>query len=217
MRPSRILALILFVLVFPGVVWAQQTTYIYACMKNNNGQVRIVASGEKCLPSERAIQWQAIATGGGAVPSTVPTPGPLKVVDQDGATLGLFVTTNIGTTAARQVGDLWVALPIVGTGLAISDPTGFFAFYQTSDCTSDAYLPAESSLLRTGYVMLSPTTNALALYYVSKSEVDRTTIKALMQGGACVPFVPSESMPLFGKVGSIDVSTYKAPFKIVQQ
>ncbi len=210
-----VLGLILVVLVFPASnAWAQQMT-IYGCVKTNNGQIRIVAAGEACLPSERSIQWSAGATV--AAPPPVLTPGPLRVIDQNGAAVGVLVTSGI---AAKQAGDLWVALPVTPMGFQSSAPTDVVGFYQTSDCSGDMYLPVDTgNLLRSGIV--APNSEAkLTLWYAGKPEVDRTTIQGYghYSGGTwtCTAFTPGPWMPLFGKAGTLDLSTLQAPFKIVQ-
>ena len=216
MRPTRVLvALILVVLVFPaGTVWAQEA--IYGCAKNNNGQLRLVAAGEACLPSEHPVQW----TAGSAEP-TLPAaaPGPLRVVDQNDTTLGLFTATAMGTAAARQVGDLWLALPVLPGGFQTTNPVTFMAFYLDDQCSSDPYLSVDtSSLLRGGFVM--PGAAGLAFSYPGTPEVDRTAIHGYARWVAgtwkCDSYTPAAWMPLFGKVGTLDLSTFQAPFKIVQ-
>jgi hypothetical protein len=229
MRPSRILALILVILVFPvGTVWAQQT--IYGCVKNANGQVRIVGAGEGCLPSEHAIQWAAsIPAQPPAVvpPSTVPPqpapapPGPLRVVDDNGTALGVFVSSVSGSTAARLVGNLWVALPLTSTtGFLVSNTTDVMPFYPTADCSGDAYLPIDTAnLLRPGFVMPG-SSGQLAFSYPGTPEVAGSAIQsyAFFNGASwvCGAFSPVPWMPLFGKMSTLDVSTFKGPFKIVQ-
>jgi hypothetical protein len=212
---SRVLALILVILVYPtATVWAQQT--IYGCVKNNNGQIRIVAAGEACLPSEHPIQW----TSGGAGPAAIPppaTPGPLRVLDRNGVSLGVFASPSY---AARQIGEVWVGLPVTATGFYMSDPSYFMPFYQTTDCSGDAYLPVDmNNMLRTGVVMPGAS-GQLVFSYPGKPDVDRATIHAYgrLVGGTwmCYSITPGNWMPLFGKVASVDVSTFQGPFKIVQ-
>ena len=41
-------------------------TLIHACVKKNNGQLRIVQPGETCLPSESSLHWPAAATASAA-------------------------------------------------------------------------------------------------------------------------------------------------------
>ena len=224
MRGSRVLALILVILIFPvGTVWAQQT--IYGCVKNANGQVRIVSAGERCLPSEHATQWSASTTT--PPPAVVPppevppppaAPGPLRVVDSNGDTLGLLVSTDSGNAAARLVGDTWLALPLTPAGFQVTNPFGLLPFYSNGTCSGDAYLPVDA-LLRSGFVMPAAS-GQLAFSYPSKPDVDRSAIKAYSYyDGAtwvCVAYNPPDYMPLFGKVATFDVSTFVVPFKIVQ-
>ena len=47
--------------------------------------------------------------------------------------------------AARLVGDQWVLMPVGASGFQVTDPAYFTTFYQTTDCSGDAYLPADSS------------------------------------------------------------------------
>ncbi len=216
MKRSRVLSLILVILVFPAsTVCAQQQ--VYGCVKNANGQIRIVAAGEACLPSEHPVQWAA----GGSGPVVVPpsTPGPLRVLDQNGATVGVFVPSGY---AAKQVGDVWVALPVLPTGFQVTAATGFMAFYQNADCSGDAYLQVDTTtLLRTGVVMADSNTGGLAFSFAGKPEVDRATIQAYARyvGGAWTcygGYTPQPWMTLFGKVATVDLKAYQAPFKIVQ-
>jgi len=216
MRPSRVLAVMLVVLAFSGSLWAQDV--IYGCVKNNNGQVRMVAAGEKCLPSEHAVLWQA---NGSTVPlpttpPTTPAPGPLKVVDQDGKALGWFVTSAAGSVAARLVDGDWLALPLTTNGFYTTSAAEFRTYYLTTDCSGDAYLPVDpNSLLRTGFVVGN------SFSYGSKPEVDRTAIHSygqLASGAfACTLYTPGYwAPPVYGKVMAVEVGTFNVPFKIVQ-
>ncbi len=216
MRRSRVLALILVVLVYPtATVWAQQE--IYGCVKNSNGQIRIVAAGEACLASEHPIQW----TLGGTGPATVPpptAPGPLRVLDQNGVSVGVFASPNY---AARLIGDLWVGLPVTATGFQVSSFTPYYQNYEGTTCLGDAYMAVDmNNMLRTGVVMTDASTGHLTFSYPGTPDVSRTTIRAYGQlvGGTwqCSPFTPGPWMPLFGKVTSVDVSTFQGPFRIVQ-
>ncbi len=214
MRSSRVLALIVAVLLFPSVVWAQQT--IYGCVKNGNGQIRIVSAGEACLPSEHAVQWPL----GGATAAAPPPapPAPLRVVDQQGVELGLFAGLNY---AVRHIGAGWYAVPLTlpPIGLQVSDPP--MTFYQQQNCGGEAYLPVDmNNVLRTG-VVTQGTSGQLLFWYPSLPDVDRTMIQSAgyFSGSTwtCIPsFTPGPWMPVFGKAASLDVSSFVAPFKIVQ-
>jgi hypothetical protein len=74
-------------------------------------------------------------------------------------------------------------------------------------------------VLRTGVVM-EGAPGQLTLSYPGTPEVDRTAIHAYgrFDGSVwkCYGFTPGAWMPLFGKVATVDVSAFQAPFKIVQ-
>ena len=64
------IAVALFVLSAPIVLAdGGDATLIHACVKKVNGQVRIVAADEGCLPSEVSVHWPAAAAAaaGGAI------------------------------------------------------------------------------------------------------------------------------------------------------
>ncbi len=214
MRPSRVLASIVIVLLVPVTVWAQQQT-IYGCVKNNNGQIRIVAAGGSCLPSEHGVQW----TLGGTAPASLPapTPGPLRVLDQNDVALGVLAAPGY---VARQIGDLWIALPVNETGFQITDPFSFLPYYQTTDCTGDQYLPVDATtLLRTGVVMTGA--NGQPIFsYASTPPFSYTTIHSVAYfngtGWTCYPTALNGFPRWFGKTASVDLGTFVAPFKIVQ-
>lgn len=216
MRRSRVLALIFVVMVFPtATVWAQQT--LYGCVKNNNGQIRMVAAGETCLPSEHPIQWAAAGSGVAAMPPPA-APGPLRVLDQNSVPIGLFASQSL---AARQIGTVWVGLPVNAAGFQVSDVSSFRPSYQSTDCTGDAYTSVDmTNMLRTGLVMNDAATGHLTFSYAGTPEVDRTTIHsyAWLTGGTwvCYTYTPGTWMPLFGKVTTVDLSAFVAPFKFVQ-
>ncbi len=211
MRSSRVLSSLLVILLIPASTVCAQQVY-NGCAKNNNGQLRIVLPGEACLPSEHPVQW----TSGGTTPTVVPpsTPGPLRVLDQNANAVGVLVTPG---AAAKQFGDLWVSLPVSSNGFQLA--TTFYTYYQTTACDGDAYLPVEATtLLRAGYVLSGSTGPAVS--YAGPTQVDRTAIQAYgryVNGTfTCTPYTPPMSMALFGKVVSVDVSSFVAPFKVVQ-
>ena len=112
-------------------------------------------------------------------------------------------------------------MPVGASGFQVTDPAYFTTFYQTTDCSGDAYLPADSStLLRSGTVLPGATAGQLVFTYAGKPEVDRTTIHAFARivGGlwTCYGYTPGPSSPPFGKAATIGVSSSGAPFKITQ-
>lgn len=204
MRPCRVLEIILVLMVFPtSTVFAQQV--LHGCVKNNNGQMRIVAEGEACLPSEHAVQWQAGAAS---------APQPLRVVDQNDVTVGLLASPNY---AARLEGDVWVGLPVTAAGFQMTEASRLPKVYQSTDCSGDAYLAVDmNNMLRTGFVVAGaggqPTFS-----YPGKPEVDRSAINSLHWGDWCISqWTAPAYMPLFGKMTTLGVSQFVGPFKVVQ-
>jgi len=76
-RRSLMLLLILFsIFAICLPIYADDST-IYACYKKNNGQLRIVNQGSKCLPSEVLISWNPAGSTGPAGPAgPAGPPGP---------------------------------------------------------------------------------------------------------------------------------------------
>ncbi len=218
MRPSRFLVLILVLLVFPVTVWAQQQQTIYACVKTNNGQMRFVGQYDKCLPSERAVSWAASASTTN-VPPAAPAAGPLKVVDQAGGTVGFFMPGPYSSLAARQAGDLWLAIPVTADGFLFNRQGDFLAYHVTPDCSGDMYLQVEpANILRTGFLIND---GGAKFYYPTKTQVDGAAIQAMgyYLGGnlVCSPWPGGLSPTLvFGKASIMDLGAFSGPFKVVQ-
>ncbi len=53
-----------FILLGSGAAVAMADTVITACAKKQNGQLRLVSSGDECRPSETVVQWIAAAPAG---------------------------------------------------------------------------------------------------------------------------------------------------------
>ena len=56
-----------FILLGSGATVAMADTVITACAKKQNGQLRLVSSGDECRPSETVVQWIAAAPAGPGV------------------------------------------------------------------------------------------------------------------------------------------------------
>lgn len=83
--------------VFAGQAsWAALTSHaadeqIFACVKTQNGQVRIVPAGARCLPSERAAAWSIEGPAGETGPAGPAGPqGPAGTAAQLSSPNGLF-------------------------------------------------------------------------------------------------------------------------------
>ncbi|MEK6371690.1 MAG: hypothetical protein AABO58_03245 [Acidobacteriota bacterium] len=74
------IALALAVLFTPSLLAdGGEPTLIHACVKNANGQVRIVSPTDTCLPSEHSLHWPATAAPPPPPPPPASTPGSVMV------------------------------------------------------------------------------------------------------------------------------------------
>jgi hypothetical protein len=213
MKRHGMLAFLLVTFVLPtSVVWAQQ---VNACVKDKQGQIRIVAPGEACLPSEHLVQWGT--SSGSGLPAANPALNPLRVVDSNGGLLGFYAGPG---GSVRQAGDVWVTIPAASSGFQFSDLSALMLFYQTTDCSGDPFLPIDTAnLARTG-LTIREQDGRTNFYYPSSFEVAGATIQAYERyDGAtwtCSPIAAPAWMPLFGRMASIDLTGFQAPFRIVQ-
>ncbi len=212
MRPWRVLETIVVLMVFPtSTVWAQEA--IHGCVKNNGGQIRIVAAGDACLPSEHPIQWP-VGEAGTPAPTVTPATPLLRVVDANGVEVGLLASPN---KAARVEGNVWIGLPAKAAGFDFTAATSVQRFYQSADCSGDAYLAVDmNNMLRTGSVV--DENGVRTFWYAGLPEVDRSTIHSVAVGQNCsVNITVPTYMPLFGMAATVDVTAFVAPFRVVQK
>jgi len=67
--------LVLGVFVLPRLAQTQQQTVLYAAVKKNNGQMRLISNPSECLPSEYVISWnQAGLQGPQGPPGAMQSP-----------------------------------------------------------------------------------------------------------------------------------------------
>lgn len=80
---------------------------ITACIKNVNGQLRIVSSSSECLPSETAISWNAVGPTGPAGPAGPQGPegptGPAGPTGPQGPS-GVVATSSLSGAVAAIAG-----------------------------------------------------------------------------------------------------------------
>lgn len=84
---------------------SQNSDTIKACVKKNNGQLRVVSAGTNCLPSETAISWNAAGSqGSSGVVSTGTISGAVGAVAGN-STAWAFAgpTVNAVTTATERI------------------------------------------------------------------------------------------------------------------
>jgi hypothetical protein len=76
-----------FIIVVVGLLVASTASAqtINACIKQNNGQLRVVSATEACLPSEMKISWKGDSGSGGGI----------RIVDATGTYIGNFAGTHV--------------------------------------------------------------------------------------------------------------------------
>jgi collagen triple helix repeat protein len=82
-----------------GIAWATipaPNGVITACYQKNNGQLRVVDTGESCSPSELTVQWNQTGPQGSRGPT-----GPQGLAGRDGAKGANGETGPKGTTGER--------------------------------------------------------------------------------------------------------------------
>lgn len=97
---------------------------ITACAKEENGQLRLVATSSDCLPSERAVSWKAGGGGGGTSFETVTA--------TVAATPGLVSGTAMCPAGTRVVGGGAQADPVQGGNVLADYPASESAWTATA-------------------------------------------------------------------------------------
>jgi hypothetical protein len=159
------------------------------------------------------------------------------MVDAKGKTVGrLFIAFGnspsfIGIPTAlgivRQISGIWIALGIADftTGFQTQDPTEFQKYYQSMDCTGQAYLPVSRSSLggtfsggtgvvgpAAGLVFTFPPATAPSIYFAGMP-ASAVNIQSRLYGGVCL----SDPEPIYaGPIQSVPVSSLglTLPFSI---
>jgi hypothetical protein len=120
-----LLAVVLAATVATGALAAGQFTQddqLFACAKGDNGQLRLVAEDEACLPSETAVSWSA-GGGGGTTFTTV--------TESVAITPGLVTATATCPAGSRIVGGGAQADPVEGGNVIATYPASDTAWTAT--------------------------------------------------------------------------------------
>jgi hypothetical protein len=141
------------------------------------------------------------------------------IVDAKGKTVGRYypVGSGGGPSVVRQISGVWVALTVDLTGFQIWTPKGlnFIYFYQSVDCTGQAYFPVANidsppQMPAWGIVAAVPPATASSIYFAG-TPANVLTVKsnqAIGPGyqdvGVCKPY---SSAIYAGPVQSVPVSS----------
>jgi hypothetical protein len=160
------------------------------------------------------------------------------MVDAKGKTVGLlyspfFVSPYPGVPPAafvvRQISKIWVVLEVADfiTGFLITESPGRVGvpqyFYQSADCTGQAYLRVNSSVVggmvatgpAIGYVATIPPATAPSIYFAGLAAT-LTMNSVLGYGSPCFPWAAGNNPLYVGPVETIPVSALglTLPFSI---
>jgi hypothetical protein len=159
----------------------------HACVKEGNGQLRLVAPGTVCLPSERAVEWYS---GGGAI-ATERSPEPQS----------FFQLVDGGGTAVGPVVGFQGLFPVVGVKLNGAAFVLFLAdgvlygtdmvYFESADCSPPGYIPHTA-----GALAASATGVSGQVYVEDRTAIDQPiSVQAFAFGGQCYPFSAAGAAP----------------------
>jgi hypothetical protein len=150
----------------------------HACVKEGNGQLRLVAPGTSCLPSERAVEWYS---GPGAAQRTAePAQSFFQVVDAGGTVVGpvvglqgLFPVVGFKLNGAAAV--LFLADGVLfGTDMV---------YFASADCSPPGYISHT-----TGALVGSAIGAGGQVYVEDRTALDQpVTARSVAFGGQCYP------------------------------
>jgi hypothetical protein len=233
---------------------------IHACVHSPSGELKVVAAGAPCLRNWSPLSWNMAgpqgpqgvpgpqgpqgAQGAQGVPGPQGQQGPqgvagpqgpqgqpgsLMLVDTMGNAVGRLYYNEIEIQyVVRQINGIWVNIPVTETGFqSVGD---LFYYYQSTDCTGQAYLPVARIISQpdrglsspaAGNFATLPPANTPSIYFAGtpnlltvNSERDLT-----VPGGMCYAMSQLNNPPLttyFGIPQSVPVSSLRLtpPFSI---
>ena len=171
----------------PAPVWAHDgnssASVVHACVAKNDGSVRIVGVSGACKKNETTAHWSIAGPQG-------PAGGGLRVVDSNGAVVGLLV--------GGPIGDTTVIMSFAGTQFVVvvkrgrihpatrfeSDMTRFF---ESTDCTGTPYF-LSSFLTEEFFEVFTLSVDGTTLLYSDPSLAQARQLRSFNQGvppGAC--------------------------------
>lgn len=158
----------------------------HACVKQGNGQLRLVAPGTQCLPSERAVEWYS---GPGATERTAEAPQSFfQLVDGGGTAVGpvvgfqgLFPVVGFKLNGAAFV--LFLADGVLyGTDMV---------YFESADCSPPGYIVHTAGVLAASAIGVSG-----QVYVEDRAAADQPiSVRSFAFGGQCYPFSGAGAAP----------------------
>jgi hypothetical protein len=194
---------------------------IYACKNNRNGDLIIVAQGAPCPDNWTSLSWNVTAAGGGWSAGAASSArgarstgdagaassargarstgdagaGAIMVVDANGNAVGQLGRNDNVTSIIRQISGIWVEIPVdVANGFVPTKDffNGANCFWQSADCTGQAYLAqrgggsgTSSFLSQAVIATISPATQPSIYFAASPMLLTMQSYKSFLLNNAC--------------------------------
>jgi hypothetical protein len=180
---------------------------IYACKNNRNGDLIIVAQGAPCPDNWTSLSWNVTGPPGPSGPQGpqgprgvqgpqgMQGPGAIMVVDANGNAVGQLGRNDNVTSIIRQISGIWVEIPVdVANGFVPTKDffNGANCFWQSADCTGQAYLAqrgggsgTSSFLSQAVIATISPATQPSIYFAASPMLLTMQSYKSFLLNNAC--------------------------------
>lgn len=208
---------------------AQEPSVIHACVKLAQGQIRVVAAGEACRPSETPVLWNRTGPAGPAGPAGPPGAGSagLVLVDATGQKVGSVMSAFPSTITIdmRAADDTAVVFFLTPDGFQQTQPAYRFQAFDEANCVgTPAWLI--NGPTPEGLTFGIPSTNqpgypsGPALYYPAPMAIRSITLRSqriLGQANPTCQNVSPEQRYVSDQLMRIDTAQFQMPFRIVRQ
>lgn len=157
----------------------------HACVKEGIGQLRLVAPGVQCLPSERAVEWYSSP---GVTARTAEPQSFFELVDGGGTAVGPVVGfQGLFPVVGFKLNGAAFVLFLAGGVLYGTD----MVYFESADCSPPGYIAHTSGVLAGSAVGVSG-----QVYVEDRAAVDQPiSVQSFAFGGQCFPFSGAGAVP----------------------
>jgi hypothetical protein len=176
-------------------------------------------SSRRVVVSVASIFWSVSAAVAQPPETTAPASEPPLfqgiMVDANGKTVGRLIGINSADLVVRQISAVWVVLSVRDLTIGFdSEQDAIPYFYQTTDCTGQAYFPVN---LSDDHHVIEPVTGTVAIVapatapsiYFAGTPVSVVAAKSVRNAGqSCMTFNPNSPPSIaVGPAQSVPVSS----------